>query len=150
LGAYCPCFFRIIDFLGSRALAARDLNENVLTGRLHSVIRAFDQCGIEVKTGPLDREFWRRYVVREPLQTNMPHPESWLSPRDNRGELPFTEAHIFVRSAQLDRLYPATESGSEQSPNTGIPRRETRGKKSDPLWEQILIVGADLMVRNRY
>ena len=55
-----------------------------------------------------------------------------------------------MRSAQLDRLYPATMSGFEQTPNAGIPRRETRGKKSDPLWEEILIVGADLMVRNRY
>jgi len=84
------------------------------------------------------------------LPTNMPHPDGWLSPRDNRDELPFTEAHIFVRSAQLDRLYPATMSGPEQVPNAGIPRRETRGKKSDPVWEKILVVGADLMVRNRY
>ena len=64
--------------------------------------------------------------------------------------LNFTEAHIFVRSAQLDRLYPAIMSGSGQAPNAGIPRRETRGKKSDPVWEQVLIVGADLMVRRRY
>ena len=62
----------------------------------------------------------------------------------------FTKAHFFVRSAQLGRLYPATMSGSGQSPNAGIPRRETRGKKSDPLWEDVLIAGADLMVRNRY
>ena len=41
-------------------------------------------------------------------------------------------------------------SASEQAPSAGIPRRETRGKKSDPVWEEVLIVAADLMVRYRY
>jgi hypothetical protein len=102
-------FFRIRDIVESRELAARDLERDLVSGELPSAVRAFGPDAAEVKTGPLDPEFWRQFVLRPVLwmpQDNRPDPgvKPWLRDADIP---PYWEAHFFVQRAALDRLYPS-------------------------------------------
>jgi hypothetical protein len=147
-------FSRISKCLDSHTLAARDLYNGLLTGRLPSAIRAFDKCGVEVKTGPIDPQHWQQYDFLES------RPEyGWrLVLKDSvsrYSESLYCEVHYFVSSAALDHLYPTAASpgtvqSTQISESPGFPRRDTRGAKSEINWEEVLIEAADLMVRNRY
>jgi hypothetical protein len=137
-------FSRIRECLDSHDLAARDLYEGLLTGRLPSAIRAFER-GVEVQTGPLDAQHWKQVYFHE-LSDQL-----WQIRRRAGAVLPYSEVYYFVGSTALDHLYPVVASpGSIQSTRMSGFRRDTRGGKSEIDWERVVIEAAVLMVRHRF
>jgi hypothetical protein len=148
-------FFRIRDCLGSRALAARDLYQDLLNGRLKGARRGFDSNDAEIEAVECDPDFWQGNVFKErwPLHHDGSDPglDCWLPPEHPhlRKNPHLHQIHVFVRRAELDQLYP--EVKFEQAPvATGFPRKDNRGTKSRIDWAPILIGAAGLMVRYKY
>jgi hypothetical protein len=144
-------FFRARDCVGSPDVAAHDLYRDLVSGHLPSAIREFDGNDIEVNARILERDYWRHFVLKPALPVSgKPVSGMQLGLRDPH-RFPFWRAMFYVQRAKLNQLYPAPAAESEQTPAaTGIPRKDTRGAKSNIDWESVLVVAAELMVRHKY
>jgi hypothetical protein len=99
----------------------------------------------------LEPDYWRHFVLKPALPVSgKPVSGMQLGLRDPQ-RFPFWRAMFYVQRAKLNQLYPAPAAESEQTPAaTGIPRKDTRGAKSNIDWESVLVVAAELMVRHKY
>jgi hypothetical protein len=117
-------FVQVMSCVGRRDLAEIDINRDLRNGRLGSMKRSPD--GTPTR---LDPSIWQQWTVKAPM-----HPQEGV-----RVE-PYVDGHVYVRRADLDRLYPragtpaptpAPQAEDAQPPR---PRRRKAGPKITKNW----------------
>lgn len=132
-------FFRVRENVGSREVAAQDLYQDLLDGRLPSAIREFDRNEVQVSARILERDYWRQFVLRaSPRSPGEPDRGARLRMRD-ADLYPFWSAMFYAQRAKLDHLYPASAppQGDEGGFPISAPAPSFRRRKGKHLWSEI-------------
>jgi hypothetical protein len=119
-------FVQVMSCVGRRDLAEIDINRDLRNGRLGSMKRSPD--GTPTQLDPSD---WQQWTVKAPLQ-----------PQEGVGVEPYVDGYVYVRRADLDKLYPRagtpvapqsndTESSSKTTP---APEKQQPGIKPTKDW----------------
>jgi hypothetical protein len=85
-----PAFLQVMSCVGPIDLALDCFNRDLRTGRLRSM-----KISPDGTRTPLNKSFWRQWTVKAPM-----HPHEGV-----RVE-PYVDGHVYVRRADLDKLYP--------------------------------------------
>jgi hypothetical protein len=118
-------FFQARDCVGSREVAAHDLYQDLIDGRLTSAIREFDSHDVDVSARTLEPGYWSQFVLRPALPDNgKPDPgmRLWLRDADL---FPFWSAMFYVQRARLDQFYPVDRAAAKDTGGSPpkLPRR---------------------------
>jgi hypothetical protein len=119
-------FVQVMSCVGRRDLAEIDINRDLRNGRLGSMKRSPD--GTPTQLDPSD---WQQWTVKAPLH-----------PQEGVGVEPYVDGYVYVRRADLDKLYPRagtpvapqsndTESSSKTTP---APEKQQPGIKPTKDW----------------
>jgi hypothetical protein len=118
-------FVRIKDSVGSRELAARDVYQNMLDGRLKSAARHVASEGTETRA-ILPATFWQQFTLMDALR------HEGVQVRPVKGKVLTGSWYFFVRRTDLDKHYPQAAAGRSDDTVQPPPRR--RGPPATHDW----------------